>query len=225
MIKILNFQKKIARNNDREWFQQHKEEYLESDKEFKEFVADLQESMKVHDILDESMTKIFRIYRDVRFSNDKTPYTKHRSVSFARASKERRGGYYLKIQPGNNSFLAGGFWRPDAVDLLHIRKQISLDPSPLRELINSDDFRQYFNGLEGDQLKTTPKGFEKDDQAIDLLRLKGFILSHPFQDDEVTAKDFVAQVNEGFKKMRPFFDYMSEILTTDFNGVPLSHSK
>jgi uncharacterized protein (TIGR02453 family) len=221
MVNVLEFQKKVARNNDREWFQQHKEEYLESEKSFRAFVTDLQETIKLHDTLDDHKTKIYRIYRDVRFSNDKTPYTKHRSVSFARAGEERRGGYYLKIQPKGQSYLAGGFWRPEPADLLHIRNQISTDPSPLRELQNSYDFKHYFNGLEGEKLKTAPKGFEKDDPSMDLLKYKGFIVTHPFKDSEVTSKDFILKVSEGFQKMRPFFNYMSEILTTDSNGVSL----
>lgn len=221
MKKILDFQKEIAKNNDRDWFKAHKDEYETSQLEFKEFVFALSEKMKTHDVLDDSGTKIYRIYRDVRFSKDKTPYTLHRSAHFTRLGENRRGGYYIKIQPGD-SFIAGGFWRPNPDDLLLIRKQIDQQPELLREILNSKTVKNYFGNMEGEQVKTSPKGFSQDNPAIDLIRYKGFILTHQFTDEEVLATDFVEQVSEGYKKMRPFLDYMTEIVTTDLNGVPLT---
>ncbi len=221
MKKVFSFQKKLAKNNDRDWFNDHKDEYQESEEEFREFIKILEELLLSHDQLDTSKTHRFRIYRDVRFSKDKTPYNLHRSVSYARATDALRGGYYVRLEPGGKSMIAGGFWRPEATDLLHIRKQISQDPETLREILNSTSIRSYFGELQGETLKTSPKGFDADDPAIDLLRHKGFILVHSFDDNEVLAKDFPKKVNEGFKKLRPFFDYMSEILTTDLNGQTL----
>lgn len=220
MKTTLNFLNQIAKHNDREWFKENKEQYDSCQDEFKTFAFALAEKMKSHDLLDDNGTKIYRIYRDVRFSNDKTPYTLHRSVHFTRAGESRRGGYYLKIQPGE-SFIAGGFWRPNPEDLQLIRKQIDQEPEALRDVLNSNELKSYFGEMEGEQVKTAPKGFSKDNPAIDLLRYKGFILTHRFTDKEVLAPDFIDQVSEGFKKMRPFLDYMSEIVTTDLNGQSL----
>jgi uncharacterized protein (TIGR02453 family) len=223
LSKILAFQKKIAKNNSREWFKANESAYRESEAEFRVFVKEVTTLMQKHDVLDESETKIYRIYRDVRFANDKTPYTLHRSVSFRRATAARRGGYYLKIQPGD-SFLAGGFWQPNPQDLLHIRRQLSQDPDTLMKILKSKAIKDYFGELEGERVKTTPKGFLSDDPAIEHLRHKGFILVHSFTEKEVLSADFARQVSDGFKKMRPFLDYMTEILTTDLNGESLLDS-
>jgi len=221
MKKTLEFQKRIAKNNDRDWFKSHKEEYEESQEEFKSFVTALGEKMKGHDLIDDTGTKVYRIYRDVRFSKDKTPYTLHRSAHYRRATEARRGGYYFKVQPEGQSYLAGGFWRPNPDDLLLIRRQIDQDPEALREILNSDEIESYFGEMQGEQVKTSPKGFTQENPAIDLIRHKGFVLTHRYTDDEVLADDFMDQLNEGFRKMRPFLDYMTEIVTTDLNGVSL----
>jgi uncharacterized protein (DUF2461 family) len=91
----------------------------------------------------------------------------------------------------------------------------------MREVLQHPELQQYFDGLEGDQVKTAPRGFSKDHPAIDLLRYKQFLLTHPFTDEEVLAPDFAQQLSRVFQAMRPFFDYMSEVLTTDENGVPI----
>ena len=218
MKTLFNFQRRLAKNNNREWFQDHKKDYEQSEQDFKDFVARLESSLMEHDKINLSKTKRFRIYRDVRFSSDKTPYNKHRSVSFGRATESRRGGYYLRIQPGGQTFLAGGFWQPEPKDLLHIRRQISQDPDPLRQILSDKEISSYFGEMQGEQVKTAPKGFSIEDPAIELIRYKGFILTHQFQDKEVLEDDFHLKVNDGFKKLRPFFDYMSEILSTDLNG-------
>ena len=219
--KVMSFQRKLIRNNSREWFEAHREEYQESEQEFRSFIQSLESAIMEHDLLDLSKTRRFRIYRDVRFSKDKTPYTLHRSVSFVRATESRRGGYYLKLQPGGNSMLAGGFWRPDPADIQHIRKHLAQDHEMLKEIIDSPEISEYFGELQGETVKSAPKGYSRDDPAIDLLRHKGFILAHPFTDDEVISDDFHLKVSDGFRRLRPFFDYMSELLTTDLNGQSL----
>ena len=103
----------------------------------------------------------------------------------------------------------------------HIRLQLQADDQPLRQILSDKSFKKYFGGLEGEQVKTAPKGFSKEDPVIDLLRYKQLILTHSFTDKEVIRQDFVEKVNEGFRNMRPFLDYMSDILTTDLNGTPL----
>ncbi len=220
MKQTLKFLNDLSKNNNREWFNANKDRYKEAEDEFKNLVSEVEQHINEHDSLDPSGTKIFRIYKDVRFSKDKTPYNTHRSSSFKREGATRRGGYYFSVSPGK-SILAGGFWGPDPADLLHIRKQLQGEGDTLRKIFNQKEYTSYFNGLEGDQVKTSPKGFDKEDPAIDLIRYKQFMVTHKFSDKEVASSDFAVQLSDGFKKMRPFFDFMSDILTTDLNGASL----
>ena len=161
---------------------------------------------------------MFRIYRDVRFSKDKTPYKPHFAGSFSRLGKHLRGGYYLRIRPGE-SFLAGGFWEPNKEDLFRIRKEIEVDATEFREILEDKNFQHYFgNTFKGDELKTAPRGFDKEHPDVDLLRKKGFIAVRNFTDEEVLSSNFISEVDKSYKALRPFFNLFSEILTTNLNG-------
>jgi len=216
MDKALVFLNKLKLNNNRDWFNEHKVEYQSLQKEIKKFYEDIKLNLEQEDEIEK--LKMFRIYRDVRFSKDKTPYNYHFAGSFSRSGKQLRGGYYLRIRPGE-SFLAGGFWQPDKEDLFRIRKEIEISDLELRNILAESNFKKYFGGiLVGEELKTAPKGFQKDHPAIDLIRKKGFIAVRNFSDKEVLSPNFLMEVNKSFKALRPFFDYMSEVLTTDLNG-------
>ena len=215
---VMDFLNDLGENNNREWFQENKPRYQLQHKKVKAFFDELFALLNLHDEADG--LKLFRIYRDVRFSKNKSPYKKHFAGSFHRVKPAKRGGYYLHLEPGN-SFMAAGFWNPEKGDLLRIRKEFELDDEPMRKILRSKAFTERFQGLKGEELKTAPKGFEKDHPAIDLIRKKQFIVTHNFTDQQVLAPDFAAQVNESFKAVRPWFDYMSEVLTTDLNGVSL----
>lgn len=214
-----DFLKQLKKNNDRNWFADHKGEYIKQHENMISFADDLLLEMNKHDNIETPTGKksLFRIYRDVRFSKDKSPYKTNWAGGFKRATKQLRGGYYFHIQP-ENSMIGGGFWAPSKEDLLRIREDIATDASELRKIINSKSFKDTFGTLDGEQLKTCPKGFDKENPNVDLLRYKQFIISKKFTDKEVLSPDFVKQVNTVFKKMRPFFDYMSDSVTTDANG-------
>ena len=214
----LDFLKELKNNNNREWFNDHKAEFQVEQKKAKEFYSALMEILKTHD--DIESLKIFRIYRDVRFSKDKTPYKPHFAGNFVRATKRLRGGYYLRIRPGE-SFLAGGFWDPNKEDLLRIRKEFEMDATEIRDIINDKTFVKYFGKLEGNELKTAPRGFDKEHPDMDLIKMKQFIVTRYFSDEEVLNPNFLEELNKTYKAMRPYFDYMSEILTTDLNGESL----
>jgi uncharacterized protein (TIGR02453 family) len=117
--------------------------------------------------------------------------------------------------------VGGGFWAPNKDDLFRIREEIASDAEELRSIINSKEIQTTFGALHGEQLKTAPKGFDKDHPDIDLLRFKQFVFIKKFSDEEVLEAQFDAVVNETFKKLRPFLDLMSDVLTTDSNGSPL----
>lgn len=214
-----DFLNTLKKNNNREWFNAHKTAFLQEQALVEEFAEALLQALNTHDEIETPSGKmsLHRIYRDTRFSADKTPYKINWSGHFRRATKYRRGGYYFHIEPGNN-FIAGGFWGPNPQDLKRIRDDIAFDATPLRKIINSQSFVTTFETLKGEQLKTVPKGFEADHEAIDLLRYKQFLLIRKFTDKDVLSTNFLQAANQTFKNMRPFLDYMSEVLTTGANG-------
>jgi uncharacterized protein (TIGR02453 family) len=215
-IKSLQFLKTLSRNNNREWFNAHKSEFTTIQNSIKVVYAYLFELLNTHDQVDAH--KLFRIYRDVRFSKNKLPYKTHFGGSFHREKPQLRGGYYLHIAPNNESFIAVGFWEPNKQDLFRIRKEFEQDAEEMRELCRSEAFYRLWGNLKGEELKNAPRGFNPQHPNIDLIRKKQFIFTKPFADHEVTHKEFIAHVSECFKVVRPYFDYMSAILTTNLNG-------
>lgn len=215
----LRFFKKLAKNNDRDWFNERKPEFKAMEAKVKAAYNHLGELMNAHDQIEK--IKIFRIYRDVRFSKNKQPYKTHFGGSFARKKPELRGGYYLHIQPNDESFIATGFWEPNKEDLLRIRKEFEMDDSEIRDILNNKKFKETWGGFVGDELKTAPKGFDKEHPAIDLIRKKQYIFIKKYTDKEVLADNFLEDVNNDFKKIRPYFNYMSDVLTTNLNGESL----
>ena len=213
------FLKKLKQNNHRDWMQEHKKEYQANEKVLKQFYASVQQGLEETDKIEK--LKVFRINRDIRFSKNKTPYNVHRSVSFSRAGAHRRGGYYLRLEPGN-SLMAGGFFDPNPADLLRIRKEIEMDASEIREILSQPEFNKAFGGFNPDNaVKTAPNGFNKEDENIDLIRLKNFFVVHKFTDKEVFSANFKDELLKHYILLRPFFNYMSDVLTTDLNGVSL----
>jgi uncharacterized protein (TIGR02453 family) len=211
-----DFLNKLSENNNRDWFADHKAEFDSIQKKVKQFYKSIQEYLEDHDEIEKH--KFFRIYRDVRFSKDKTPYKTHFAGSFSRSGAHLRGGYYLRLKPGE-SFLAGGFWEPNKEDLYRIRKEIEIDASEFREILADKEFQKHFgNTFEGDELKTAPKGFDKTHPDIDLIRKKGYIAVRNFTDAEVLSSNFMKEIDASYRALRPFFDLMSSVLTTNLNG-------
>jgi len=218
----IQFLEKLKKNNNRDWFQTNKKEYETAHLNVIDFTSTLLERLSAHDNIETPSGKkaLYRIYRDVRFSKDKSPYKNWFAGGFKRASKNLRGGYYFHLEPGS-VFAAGGFWGPNKDDLQLIRQQIQADPAPLRKILASKSFKAHFGALRGEQLKTCPKGFDKEDPAVDLLRFKQFIVSKEISPSLLTSPKLLGEIEESFLAMRPLFDYMSEILTTNLNGEPL----
>ncbi|MDB5137888.1 MAG: hypothetical protein JWP37_4491 [Mucilaginibacter sp.] len=218
----IDFLKDLSNNNNRDWFNQHKDRYMEAQGDIIAFADSLLVEMNKHDKIETASGKksVFRIYKDVRFSKDKTPYNTHWSGALKRATKKLRGGYYFRIEPGN-SFLAGGFFGPESNDIKRIRQDIDANYKEWGSLLSDQTLVKTFGKMKGQKLGSTPRGYAKDHPAIDILRYKQFLFKYEFTDEEVSSPDFLYKVNDIFKKMRPFFDFMSEILTTDANGIPV----
>ncbi|HMR18499.1 MAG TPA: DUF2461 domain-containing protein [Sphingobacterium sp.] len=222
MKKAFEFLKQIKENNHREWFSAHKAEFDLIVKENKIFFNRIYDDLQNHDSLEG--IHIFRIYKDIRFSKDKAPYKTNFGVGFSRTKPLLRGGYYIHLEP-DNSFVGGGFWAPNNEDLFRIRREFETNTTEINKITSDKTFTKYFGELQGDGVKTAPKGFDKNDPAIDLIRKKQYVVMRSFADAAVFSPDFHKEVNATFLAMRPLFDYMSEVLTTDLNGEPLFYEK
>lgn len=215
---IFTFYKDLDKNNNREWFESHKPRFKALESEVKDFNEIVKFGLEETDDIEK--VKMFRIYRDVRFSKNKTPYKTHFGVSFLRKKPNLRGSYYMHLAP-QNSFIASGFWNPNPMDLLRIRKDLEMDAQELRDVITDFTFKKVWGELQGDVVKTSPKGFNIDHPNIDLIRHKQFLFIKRFDDKSVLSSDFQEEVIKSFSAIRPFFDLMTNVLTTDLNGVSL----
>ncbi len=215
MQKTLAFLKNIKTNNNKDWFDKNKERYLEAKEEFEIFVDKLIKGATKFDkrISPELKGKdcVFRIYKDVRFSKDKTPYKSNFGASINPGGKKSLvAGYYLHLEPGA-SFLAGGVYMPQPDMLNAIRQEIDYNSEAFLKILKSASFKKFFKGLdEDDKLKTAPKGFEKDHPHIEILKNKHFIVSYPLSDKQLMEKNADATILAGFKAMHPFLEYLRE---------------
>jgi uncharacterized protein (TIGR02453 family) len=218
----IGFLKDLRENNNREWFNANKHRYEQAHRNMIEFSEAVLDEMRKHDKIETASGKasLFRIYADTRFSKDKAPYKTHWGAGYSRATQHLRGGYYFHIEPGH-AFAAGGFWGPNADDLKRIREDIDINTDEWKELLAQPGIVKTFGKLRGDGVKTAPKGYDKNHEGIEWLRMKQFVLRHDFTDAEMMSPDFAKHISDVFRELRPFFDYMSEVLTTDRNGEPL----
>ena len=214
----VSFFKKLKKNNNRDWFAENKPKFKKLELEIKAFGEELKDRLNEFDNVDRF--KLFRIYRDIRFSKDKTPFKTHFGLTWHRTKPLYRGGYYLHISPGKN-FLACGFWDPNTNDLKRIRKELEYDAKEFRDIIASKEFFSVWGNLEGSELKTAPRNFDKNHPDIDLIRKKQYIFSISFSDEEVFEPQFINKLENALKTVRPFTDYMSDVLTSDENGESL----
>ena len=213
---IFKFLNDLKQNNTREWFAKNKEYYLEEEGKIIDFFTDINQGLSAIDNI-ESM-KVYRIYRDIRFSKDKTPYKIYRSCGYKRATEALRGGYHLEVTPGG-SFLAAGFWQPNKEDLFRIRKEFEMDNSIIEDILNTTNIKNIFGSFYSiNSLKVAPTGFDKNHPNIELIRKKDFIFLRKFTNKEVSSKNFYTTVINSFIAVRPFLNYMSDVLTTNLNG-------
>jgi uncharacterized protein (TIGR02453 family) len=211
----LDFLNSIKYNNNRDWFLKNRPLYLEAKENYESFVqAVIDELVEFEPILKglEAKTCVYRINRDIRFSNDKTLYKSHMGAFIVRGGKkngDRVAGYYFHIESGN-SMLAGGAYMPPSPWLSSIREKISEEPDKLIKIMNSKDFIKYFGKLEGDKLKTAPKGYPSNHPQIELLKFKTYLVSNEISDKMVTSDGFFDHVVKVFHAMKPLNDYLND---------------
>lgn len=211
----IEFLQDLADHNHREWFQDHKAVFKDTHQNFKNFVAAVRGQLKEFDEIEK--TKVYRIYRDLRFSKDKTPYKTYYSAHFTRQGKFRRGGFYMEIS-GTEALIAGGFWKPESTDLQYFREGIARDADALRQALEKEHVKVRFDGLSGAELKTAPRGVDRDHPEIDLLRKKQFLLIRRHNLEQVLQKDFYKEVAADFQAMIPVLDVLTDYLVYDGNG-------
>lgn len=212
----LDFLKELRKHNTREWFAEHKKDYEMARKEFSKLIDVSADELNLTDVIESK--KIFRINRDVRFSKDKSPYKNNLSGFFTRATAARRGGYFLSVEPEGKTIVGGGFYAPEKEDLLRIRKEFEMDTTEIEKITADKNFVNHFGKMRGEFLKSAPRDFDKEHPNIKWINMKQLYAFREFTDDEVIAESFPKEVIRTFLAIRPFFDYMSDVLTTDLNG-------
>jgi uncharacterized protein (TIGR02453 family) len=212
---LLAFLKELGQNNNKEWFTENKPRYEEAKAEFEVFITQLFAEISAFDpSISHHKAKdcIFRIYRDVRFSKDKSPYKAHFGAHITSAAKKSdihtRSGYYIHIEPGA-SMLAGGAYMPQGDWLKNIRQEIDYNGQDLLNIINSKGFKDTFGQLEGDKLVRVPKGYSEDNPNIELLKMKGFLARNLVKDTDLVKPDFSSQATIVFKELKPLSDFLN----------------
>ncbi len=215
MSQIFDFLNQLKENNNREWFNDHKESYKSALSEFEGIVGQLIASVGQFDDsirLLEPKECIFRIYKDTRFSKNKEPYKTNMGAYLSRGGrKSRYSGYYVHFEP-EGSFLSGGIYLPEPAVLKRVREDIDLYYEDLLNITNAPSFAKFFPELHGDKLKTNPKGYSKDNPAIDLLKHKSLYVIRMLSNNEVTSPNYIAEATQTLKELKPFNDFLNRAI-------------
>ena len=209
----LQFLKTLEKNNNRDWFNDNKKDYLDAKEDVEFFIENLIEEIAN---FDEEILKIdpkkalFRIYKDIRFSKLKIPYKTHFGAALGFGKGGKISGYYIHIEPGK-SFLAGGVYQPESSVLKQIRNEISMNGVEFLNILGQEDFRNNFRGLSVEsKLQRVPAGFEKDHPMAEFLKLKNLIVNYPLSDDQVLGTNASIEFAQIFKSMKPLNDFIEK---------------
>ena len=207
----------LKANNERPWFEANKPRYEEARADFISLIGILLHEIEKFDPriggLDAKRC-VFRIYRDTRFSKNKTPYKTNfgaRILYGGSRNLHLRAGYFMNIEPGN-CFLGGGAFRPSGEWINAIRRRIEDDAGPLKNILKRKVFRNYFDGIEGESVKTAPRGYAKDHPEIRLLRQKSFLARHRLPDEQVFSPGFLKHAATVYRALKPFDDFLNEAI-------------
>lgn len=211
----LEFLKNLKKHNDRDWFLKNKPLYLDAKNNYETFVQQI-----ITGIIDfepimkglEVKSCVYRINRDIRFSNDKSPYKAHMGAFIVRGGKkngDKLAGYYFHVEPGK-SIIAGGAYMPPSPWLSAIREKINDEPEKIVKIINSKEFIKYFGNIDGEKLKKAPKGYPSDHPYIDLLKFKSYLVVNEISDKMVLSEKYYDHVIDVFKAMKPLNDYLND---------------
>jgi len=215
--KSIAFLRKLKENNYKEWFHENKPMYDDAKKEFEDFVFSfIHEVSQIDKTIGtvEPKNCIFRIFRDIRFTNDKTPYKTNFGAYIARGGgrKSEYAGFYFHLEPGN-SLLAGGVWMPQPDILKAVRNEIFHNIEEFTEIISNKDFKNHFGAISSeDMLKTAPKDFPKDWPQINLLKYKSYTLAKSLSDDLISNSNLMEEIRMVYTAMLPFNNFMNRVI-------------
>lgn len=213
MKEILAFLKSLKKNNNKPWFDKHRGEYQIARENFIEIIKILIREISAFEPGVTGMEPgecIFRINRDIRFSNDKRPYKENFGAYISEGGKKSiKAGYYFHLQPGNESFCGGGIYLPSPDTLKKIRQEIDYNPDPLVSFMKSISYKRYFGELSGEQLKRIPRGYTEEHPQADLLKFKSYIVLREFSDADIISGKIINEVMKTFKAQKPFNDYLN----------------
>jgi len=210
----LDFLKSIKENNNRDWFIKNRSAYLEAKENFELFVQEVINNIIVFEPIMKGLevsSCVYRFNRDIRFSNDKSPYKSHFGAFIVKGGKkngDKYAGYYIHVEPGG-SMIAGGAYMPPAPWLNAIREMIDDDPDKMVKILNSKDFKKYFGKIDGEKLKKAPKGYPSDHPHLELLKLKSYLVVNEVTDVMVVSQGFFDHVINVCKAMKPLNDYLN----------------
>ncbi|MFN4145786.1 MAG: DUF2461 domain-containing protein [Runella sp.] len=218
----INFLKELADHNNRDWFSTHRPRYEAAKKEFEQVVADVLKGVMSFEDFPNTEVKdcIFRINRDVRFSQNKAPYKTWVSAAFGPGGRHSgRIDYYLHIQPHDESFLGAGMWNPTPKQLAKFRQEIDFNAQELKNIIEESDFRAYFPIAWGETLRRAPKGYAEDHPEAELLKRKQLFFMHKYTDQEIQSEHFVNEVVAGCRLLKPYCDFLNYIFFDESEDV------
>ena len=213
--KLLDFLIRLGRNNNRDWFNDNKNEYIDLKEEFELFINKLIPEIKQIDGFTSNLSAkdcVYRIYRDVRFSKNKVPYKTHFGAYITDGGRKSPfAGYYVHIEPGG-SFAGGGIHRPEASVLKELRYEIMDRTDEFKNIVSAQEFRKIFPEIYGEQLKTVPKGFPKDFKDIALLRYKSYALVHKIDDVVIKSTGFEDYLLNLYNTAKPFNAFFNKVI-------------
>ena len=210
----LDFLTELKFNNNRDWFIANRSRYLDAKDNFESFVQEIINKIILFEPVMkglEAKSCVFRINRDIRFSNDKSLYKSHFGAFIVRGGKkngDKFAGYYFHIEPGK-SIMAGGAYTPPSQWLSAIREKISDTADEFIKITHTKDFIKYFGAIDGEKLKTAPKGYPANHPYIELLKFKSYLVVNEVPDKMVISNDFIDHVVNVFKAMKPLNDYLN----------------
>lgn len=208
----LQFLEQLKLNNSKEWMDANRKSYEAAKVDFEQFVTAIIEGISSFDAELSALTAkqcIFRVNRDIRFSENKAPYKSNFGAFFSKGGKKSpAAGYYIHLEPGA-SFMGGGSWMPPTDMLKNIRQEIDYDLKAFKKIIDQKDFKNLYPAINGERLKKAPQGYDIENPAIEFLRLKSFTVGHPVGDDEFTGKTAVKDIVRSMKIMKPFIDFLN----------------
>ncbi len=209
-----SFLKDLKKNNNKPWFDKHKPLYEEVKNDFTAFVGELIKEMnKVDKTIGEQEAKkaVYRIYRDIRFSKDKTPYKINLGAGFGKGGRKTKyAGYYFHIEPGGNSYIGGGLWRPENEDVKKVRQEIDYNYDDFKKIIGRKSFARLFEPYD-DKQKTVPQGYTADNPAIEHLKYKSFIYGADNIDDKtVMSPNFLKEVVKMYKELSRYIIFLNK---------------